>query len=136
MTVRFFPSKRTRLPFELGFRPSPASITPALTNSSLNFPISVRICSLGITPFSEFLSALTRTMTRISLSPYLNVERGSAKSTRAEGILLAGEIDHAESHDCQLDSLCRGGVWSRQHPRFHSRVGPADPELSTARSRG
>ena len=43
MTVRFAPENLTRAPFELGWRPSPASITPALTSSSLNLPISARI---------------------------------------------------------------------------------------------
>src|SRR5262245_16665220 len=55
ITVRLAPEKRTRLPFELGWSPSPASITPALTSSSLNLPISARSCSLGMTPASESL---------------------------------------------------------------------------------
>jgi hypothetical protein len=46
MTVRSLPQKRTRAPFELGCSPSPASITPA----------------------SLFLSALIRTMNRMSTS--------------------------------------------------------------------
>src|SRR4030081_3048942 len=54
-----------RLPFELGWSPSPASITPAFTSFSLKFPISVRIFSPGITPASESLLALTKTITRI-----------------------------------------------------------------------
>ena len=41
---------------------------PALTSSSLNAPISVSIFASGITPASLFLSALTRTMTRIGIS--------------------------------------------------------------------
>src|SRR5262249_43352196 len=60
----------TRLPFELGCSPSAASMTPAFTSSSLNFPISVRIFSSGSTPASESLSALTITITRIVISPY------------------------------------------------------------------
>src|SRR6266700_3899447 len=41
-------------------------MTPALTSSSLNLPISASSASLGITPASEFLVALTNTMTRMS----------------------------------------------------------------------
>src|SRR6516162_5909404 len=36
---------------------------PALINSSLNLPMSASSCGLGITPASESLLALTRTMT-------------------------------------------------------------------------
>src|SRR5207237_1099561 len=49
----------TRAPFEVGCSPSAASITPAFTSSSLNFPISVRIFLSGITPASESLLAFT-----------------------------------------------------------------------------
>ena len=49
------PRTCTRSPFELGWRPSPASITPALTSSSLNFPISASIFASGITPASDSL---------------------------------------------------------------------------------
>src|SRR5439155_17562275 len=55
ITVRFFPSNRTRAPFELAWSPSPANITPAFTSSSLNFPISARISLLGKTPASDSL---------------------------------------------------------------------------------
>src|SRR6516162_9267324 len=65
MTVRFFPEKRTRFPLELGWSPSPASMTPALTNSSLNAPISVSNWWLVILPASESLLALTITITRM-----------------------------------------------------------------------
>ena len=51
-------SNRTRAPFELGSRPSPASITPAFTSSSLYAPISASSCSVGSTPFSRVLVAL------------------------------------------------------------------------------
>jgi hypothetical protein len=40
MTVFLPPAKRTRLPLLLGWSPSPASMMPALTSSSLNLPIS------------------------------------------------------------------------------------------------
>src|SRR6185369_2718365 len=96
MMVCFPPENRTRLPFEVGCSPSPASITPAFTSSSLNFPIAVRSSRLGITPASLFLSALTITMNRIVLSPrydfmiwsrasrlYLDVEREAGGSTLA-----------------------------------------------------
>src|SRR5262249_10459479 len=65
ITVRCFPENRTRAPFELGCSPSPASITPAFTSSSLNFPICVRSSWLGRMPASESLLALTITMNRI-----------------------------------------------------------------------
>src|SRR4029077_9933306 len=68
VTVRLFPENLTRAPFELGRSPSPASITPAFTSSSLNFPISVRSFLSGRVPASEFLSALTRIMNRIVVS--------------------------------------------------------------------
>ena len=68
MTVRLSPENLTRAPFELGCSPSPASIMPALTSSSLYLPISVRICSSGITPASESLVAFTITMNRIVVS--------------------------------------------------------------------
>src|SRR5688572_29899578 len=63
ITARVEPSKRTRLPFDVGWRPSPASIRPAFDSCSLKLPISRRSFSFGITPASEFLSALTSTMT-------------------------------------------------------------------------
>src|SRR3954464_3351068 len=80
ITVRLSPENRTRAPFELGWSPSPASITPAFTSSSLYFPISVSSSSLGGTPASESLVALTMTMNRIVVSPfYQDVERRPAK---------------------------------------------------------
>src|SRR6266852_4405222 len=69
ITACFPPENRTRLPFELGWSPSPASITPAFTSSSLNLPISVRSFSSGRTPASVSLVALMITMTRIVSSP-------------------------------------------------------------------
>src|SRR4051812_34876338 len=61
-TVRFVPENFTRAPLELGWRPSPANITPAFTSSSSYFPISVSIFSSGSTPASVFLSAFSRIM--------------------------------------------------------------------------
>src|ERR1700722_6471859 len=69
VTVRFSPVNLTRAPFELACSPSPASITPALIRSWLNFPISERSSSLGRAPASEDLVALTITMNRIFVFP-------------------------------------------------------------------
>src|SRR5262249_53303487 len=71
ITVRLFAENLTRAPFELACSPSAASITPALVSSSLNLPISARSFSLGIMPASEFLLALTITMNRMVVSPYI-----------------------------------------------------------------
>jgi hypothetical protein len=56
-----------RLPLLLGCSPSPPSMTPALTSSSLNLPISVIVFSSGITPASDSFVALTITMTFMAL---------------------------------------------------------------------
>src|SRR3954471_17844568 len=70
-TVRFVPENFTRAPLELGWRPSPANITPAFTSSSLYLPISVSIFSSGSTPASVFLSAFSRIMNFMFISlPY------------------------------------------------------------------
>src|SRR4030095_14562013 len=61
VTVRLLPENLTRAPLELGCRPSPASMTPALASSSLYLPISSRSFVSGITPASESLVALTIT---------------------------------------------------------------------------
>jgi len=66
ITVRLPPENCTRDPFELGWSPSPASITPAFTSSSLNLPISASRFLSGRTPASLFWSAFTSTMNRIS----------------------------------------------------------------------
>src|SRR5260370_19732376 len=71
MMVGLAPVKVMRLPLELGWRPSPASITPALTSSSLNLPMLARSLVLGRTPASESLLALTNTMQRIVVSPFI-----------------------------------------------------------------
>src|SRR5687767_12633182 len=97
ITVRLLPENLTRAPFELGWRPSPASITPAFASSSLYLPMSARIFRSGRTPASESLSAFTITMNRIVvflnrygfkplqlllLRLYLHVERDLPESTR------------------------------------------------------
>src|SRR5277367_2502843 len=53
MTVRSLPLKRIFAPLEVGCRPSPASITPDLTSSSLYFVIAPRASVLGISPASD-----------------------------------------------------------------------------------
>src|SRR5882762_9324019 len=69
VTVVFPRENVMRAPFALGWIPSPASITPAFTISSLNRPIAVISSVLGITPASVFLSARTNIMNRI-VSPW------------------------------------------------------------------
>src|SRR5258707_6408655 len=63
--------KVMRLPLEVGWRPSAARRTPAFTSSSLNLPMLVRSSVLGRMPASESLLALTITMQRIGVSPFL-----------------------------------------------------------------
>src|SRR5262245_30801559 len=79
ITVRLLPENLTRTPLELGCNPSPASITPAFASSSLNLPISVRSCLLGITPASESLLALIKTMNRIVFPPFFDFQAGLAE---------------------------------------------------------
>ena len=68
MTVRSRPSKRTLAPLEVGCRPSPASMTPALRSSSLYFVIAPRSDVLDLSPASDSGLPGTRTMKRISVS--------------------------------------------------------------------
>src|SRR3546814_11495784 len=83
-----------RLPAEEGLSPSPSTITPALTSSSLNLPIASNISvisSVGGRPFSLSSVAFTKTITRIfrllligaDIGSCLDDERAIAKSTRA-----------------------------------------------------
>src|SRR6202171_5034546 len=65
LTLGCFPEYLIRAPFDVGCRPSPASMTPAFTISSLNLPMAVSNSVLGMTPASLFLSAFTITMNRI-----------------------------------------------------------------------
>ncbi|MOA31495.1 hypothetical protein D3C78_1526570 [compost metagenome] len=69
MTRRSWPEKATRAPRALGCRPSPASITPAWTSSSLKAPIAANSSCVGITPASLSFVALTITMNRMWISP-------------------------------------------------------------------
>ena len=57
-----------RAPFELGWRPSPSSMMPAFTSSSLYLPIALSISVSGGVPASVSSFALTITMTRIRRS--------------------------------------------------------------------
>src|SRR5207237_8543415 len=75
-TVRLLPENLTRAPRELGWSPSPASITPALTSSSLKRVIWVSISSLGITPASLSAFALTMTRKRIVWFPFRFTSNG------------------------------------------------------------
>ena len=56
------PAYLMRAPREVGCRPSPALMTPALAISSLNWPIAASISVLGMTPASLSLLAFTITM--------------------------------------------------------------------------
>src|SRR5262249_21966415 len=75
-------ARRTREPFELACRPSPASSTPALINSSLYLPMAARSFWSGSTPASARSSLLTIIMNRIVVAPfYFRDERRSTGST-------------------------------------------------------
>jgi hypothetical protein len=65
-----------RLPFTLGCKPSPASMMPALTSSSLYLPISLSSFSVGMTPASLFFVAFTMTITFMCVS----FRRGAASA--------------------------------------------------------
>src|SRR5262245_16066249 len=58
-------TQRRRTPFELGYSPSPASITPAFVISLLNSSMSASSFGVGITPASLLSSPLTNIMNRI-----------------------------------------------------------------------
>src|SRR3977135_2523202 len=79
VTVRSLPEYLMRAPFELGCRPSPASMTPAFTISSLNLPMAVSNSVLGMTPASLFLSAFTITMNRIVTLHLISVRQAGCE---------------------------------------------------------
>src|SRR6267143_837146 len=99
-----------RVPLDDGCSPSPASITPAFTSSSLNFPISVSMRSSGITPASESLFALTITMNFIAVSLsqlrygwlrfplHSHDERRSGKSTSPNLVVVDPRRVHTRVH--------------------------------------
>src|SRR5262245_40664169 len=135
MTVRFVPENRTRLPFELGWRPSPASMMPALTSSSLKFPMSVSSFWSGSTPASEALSAFTITRTRIVRSPsafeWSTGSRLRARWAGSAGSTLTtngpGRIRHDPVRSRQKSS-------TRPPPTGSAPGRPRSPPVSTAHS--
>src|SRR6187431_955149 len=91
------PLNTIRLPLELGCSPSPASITPAFTSSSLKFIISRKSRSLGILPVSESLLALTKTITFIvgllfgARNPHsIEATNGTGRDRRRRQVFWAG----------------------------------------------
>src|SRR5262249_38364127 len=123
ITVRLVPSKRTRLPLELACSPSPASMTPAFTNSSLNLPIAARISGPGRTPASDSLLAFTMTMTRIVVSPFgfgIVPHVGGSTWCRARGdeidmgcIFFEGICNGRQGVELADAALRRGGINAR-----------------------
>src|SRR5438876_176350 len=87
ITVRFFPSNRTRFPCALGAsRPAPTT-TPALTSSSLNFWCAAIASGDGAVATSVCSPSLAMISTRItvsfwaSLAAHLDIEWQAAVST-------------------------------------------------------
>src|SRR5262245_47345313 len=106
ITVRLSPENLTRAPLELGWSPSPASITPAFTSSSLKLPIAARSFSSGRTPASVFLSALMMIMNRIAVSPSGFVSGHRSVSAGSSRVLPscrtgANEIDRPVDFFCE-----------------------------------
>src|SRR4029077_20384661 len=91
-----------------------ASITPAFTSSSLNFPIAASSFSSGITPASESLLALTMIMNRIVFSVGLGAGPPDG-SGRIRSLALSarrtrpGEIDSLNELLLVVDRLAGGG---------------------------
>src|SRR5256885_5533547 len=107
MTVFLPPGPNlTRTPFDEACSPSAASSTPALTSSSLNLVISVRIFSSGRAPASESLFAFTITMNRISVSPLVLVGSFSASSRLYQGDERGPSESRSEEHTSELQSPC------------------------------
>src|SRR6187200_1174976 len=88
-----------RAPLALDCRPAPSTITPALTNSSLNFAIAPSSCSDGILPASESLLALTITMKRIALLPVSVCAVPRTNRVRPGRQGGSGFLDVVEEHD-------------------------------------
>src|SRR5687767_13234654 len=86
MTVRSLPLKRTLAPLDVGCSPSPASMTPALTSSSLYFVIASRSSVPGISPASDSGLPGTRTMKRIATSSWGLGWFLLARRTKPDGI--------------------------------------------------
>src|SRR6185437_2111075 len=109
-TFRLPPENLMRAPFELGCSPSPASITPALTSSSLNLPIAAKSSVLGSSPASVAALDLTITMKRIVESPVGGPAIG-ARSERSRSLVLltrrtgVGGIDMIDRTSTQVDNF-------------------------------
>jgi len=113
ITVRRSPSKRTRLPAELGRSPAAATNTPAETSSSVNRSIAAKVASasgVGSSPASVPSLALKNTITRIVDPPV---------AADAEGIPATTHRGCARLHDGasvrvwaeQLRTVRRGRAW-------------------------
>src|SRR3954469_20767302 len=134
MTVRLSPSKATRLPCDDGFRPSPASMTPALTSSSLNLPMASRSSVEGMTPASESFVAFTRTITRIVLSPLSHegrLSRRLGRSRHADEAVAGDEFGQR-----LLAPPLRAGRPHGQHHVSHVGGAVVDPDLHIVRQDG
>src|SRR3982751_2476519 len=93
-----------RAPFALDCSPSPASITPAFTSSSLYFPISVNCSVVGRTPASLSALAFTSIMNLgIVVSPQWIGSEPGVRSTRPVPIprsILASNEGIGNRHAC------------------------------------
>ena len=100
MTVRLSPSNLTRAPFELGCSPSPASITPALTSSSLNLPIVVQ--QLRLRHLSRFgiLRCLDHHHESHGCSPSTDTSNEEREIDRLDRDDLDGEASGCEDLCC------------------------------------
>src|SRR5437879_1325978 len=95
---------------------------PAFTSSSLYFPILERSSLLGRTPASEFLSALTITMTLIVLSPVCFLP-GPGLSDGTDRPNPASIWTSNERHpDRQVEYAFWGYLWVWQFRPFRLKV--------------
>src|SRR6266404_3516034 len=108
-----------RAPFELGCRPSPASMTPAFTISSLNLPIAVSNSVLGMTPASLFLSAFTITMNRIVTLRLISIRQAGCESAlvnKTNGILRHRHVlGNYFGSNCEAPGAAPRGTQPRPH---------------------
>src|SRR6185437_11972590 len=141
-TFRLPPENLMRAPFELGCSPSPASITPALTSSSLNLPIAAKSSVLGSSPASVAALDLTITMMRIVESP-VGPAIG-ARSERSRSLVLltrrtgVGGIDMIDRTSTQVDNFIQEILRIRfylgniEHAQY---INGARPDLQRLRRR-
>src|SRR5262249_900838 len=161
LTVRLFPENLTRLPYLLGFSPSPASMMPALTSSSLKVPISLSIFSSpGVSSVSDSFVALTITITRIGLPFRFAVPRlthtsiGAPRDRQSLPEICAGQghvrqsdarpgilRKHRGRRERRLHGACgQPGLAARRvsllprHPRRAGRVRPGLPRYGGPRT--